>query len=44
MPYLCREKGEETAKLCPPFCMLLEHQDASRASKGVEMSGAEANG
>lgn len=44
MPYLCREtEGEGTAKLRPPFCMLLRHRDARGASKGVQMSDAEAN-
>ena len=44
MPYLCHEtEGEGTTKLRPPFCMLLGHRDASRASKGVQMSDTEAN-
>lgn len=45
VPYLCREtKGEGTAKLRPPFCVPLGHQDTSGAGKVVQMSEAEANG
>lgn len=40
MPYLCRE-GEGTTKLHPPFCMLLRHQDTSRARMGVQISDTE---
>lgn len=42
--FCCETDGEGSAKLHPPFCMLLGHPDDSRASQKVQISEAEGGG